>query len=46
MPDGAAQVMRIKPKFSVESFARRLRYKDQKMTDDYLSALRKAGLKS
>jgi len=41
----AAKVLRIDPKFSVESFARRLSYKDQKVIDDLVSALRKAGLK-
>jgi adenylate cyclase len=41
----AAKVLRIDPKFSVESFARRLPYKDQKIIDDFVSALRKAGLK-
>jgi adenylate cyclase len=41
----AAEVMRIDPTFSVESYARRLPYKDQKAIDDIVSALRKAGLK-
>ncbi len=41
----AAEVMRIDPKFSLESHARRVPYKDQKMVDDLVSALRKAGLK-
>jgi hypothetical protein len=41
----AAKVLRIDPKFSMESFARRLPYKDQKVIDDLVSALRKAGLK-
>jgi len=41
----AAKVLRIDPKFSVESFARILPAKDQKVTDDLVSALRKAGLK-
>jgi adenylate cyclase len=41
----AAEVMRIDPKFSVESYARRVPFKDQKAIDDYVSALRKAGLK-
>jgi adenylate cyclase len=41
----AAEVLRIDPKFSVESYARRLPYKDQKLIDDEVSALRKAGLK-
>ena len=41
----AAEVMRIDPKFSLESYARRLPYKDQKKIDDVVSPLRKAGLK-
>ena len=41
----AAEVMRIDPKFSLESYARRIPYKDQKKIDDLVSALRKAGLK-
>jgi len=41
----AAEVLRIDPSFSVEAFARRLAYKDQKARDDYVSSLRKAGLK-
>jgi len=41
----AAKVLRIDPNFSVESFARRFPAKDQKVIDDFISALRKAGLK-
>jgi adenylate cyclase len=41
----AAEVLRIDPKFFLESYARRLPYKDQKTIDDWVSALRKAGLK-
>ena len=41
----AAEVMRIDPKFSLESYARRLPYKDQKKIDDVVSPLRKTGLK-
>jgi len=41
----AAKVLRIDPKFSVDSYARILPAKDQKVTDDLVSALRKAGLK-
>ncbi len=41
----AAEVIRIDPKFSLESYAKRVPYKDQKAIDDILSALRKAGLK-
>jgi adenylate cyclase len=41
----AVEVMRIDPKFSLESYARAIPYKDQKKIDDLVSALRKAGLK-
>ncbi len=41
----AAKVLKIDPKFSVESFARRLPAKDPKVIDDLVSALRKAGLR-
>jgi hypothetical protein len=41
----AAEVMRIDPKFSVESYLRRLPYEDQKKIDNIASALHKAGLK-
>ena len=41
----AAEVMRIDPKFSVESRARSTPIRDQKTIDDYVSAMRKAGLK-
>jgi adenylate cyclase len=41
----AAKVLRIDPKFSVESYARRLPYKDPKVIDNIVSTLRKAGLK-
>ena len=41
----AAEVLRIDPTFSVESRARTIPFKDQKVTDDFVSALRKAGLK-
>ena len=40
----AAKVLRIDPKFSVESFAKILPAKDQKVIDDIVSALLKAGL--
>jgi adenylate cyclase len=40
-----AEVLRIDPTYSVESVARRLPFKDQKRTDDFVSALRKAGLR-
>jgi adenylate cyclase len=41
----AAEVLRINPKFSVDSFAKRLSYKDQSQNDKLVNALRKAGLK-
>jgi adenylate cyclase len=41
----AAEVMRIDPKFSGESRARTIPFKDQKKIDELVSALRKAGLK-
>jgi tetratricopeptide (TPR) repeat protein len=41
----AAEVLRIDPTFSVESFARRNPLKDQKAKDDWVSALYRAGLK-
>ncbi len=41
----AAEILRINPKFSVDSYARRLTFKDQSETDKAIDALRKAGLK-
>jgi hypothetical protein len=41
----ATEVLRLNPKFSVESYAKRLTFKDQSVTDKYMDALRKAGLK-
>jgi adenylate cyclase len=41
----AAEILRISPKFSVDSYAKRLTYKDQSVIDNYVDALRKAGLK-
>ena len=41
----AAEVLRIDPKFSVESFARRQAFKDRKIIDDMVSAYHKAGLR-
>ena len=41
----ATEVLRINPKFSVDSYAKNLAYKDQSETDRYANALRKAGLK-
>ena len=41
----AAEVLRINPKFSLDSFAKVTVYKDQSQTDKYINALRKAGLK-
>ncbi len=41
----AAEVLRINPKFSLDSAAKRITSKDQSKVDKYLEALRKAGLK-
>ena len=41
----AAEVLRINPKFSLGSFAKILPFKDQSVIDNYINALRKAGLK-
>ena len=41
----AAEVLRINPKFSLDYKAKTLPYKDQSVTDRYVAALRKAGLK-
>jgi adenylate cyclase len=41
----AAEVLRINPKFSVDSHAKMLSFKDQSANDRVVDALRKAGLK-
>jgi len=41
----AAEVISINPKFSLESFAKTLPFKNQAQIDRYIEALRKAGLK-
>ena len=41
----AAEVLRINPKFSVDSHVKIVPYKDQSQTDKIVNALRKAGLK-
>jgi adenylate cyclase len=41
----AAEVLRINPKFSVDSYAKRLKLKDQSTLDNFINALRKAGLR-
>ena len=41
----AAEVLRMNPKFSVDSWAKNLPYKDQSESDKVVNALRKAGLK-
>jgi adenylate cyclase len=41
----AAEVLRINPKFSVDSHAMMLSFKDQSVNDRVIAALRKAGLK-
>jgi tetratricopeptide (TPR) repeat protein len=40
----AKEVLRINPKFSIESYAKRLPYKNKTDIERYVSALRKAGL--
>jgi adenylate cyclase len=41
----AAEVLRLNPKFSVDSYAKILIFKDQFVIDNFINALRKAGLK-
>ena len=41
----AAEVLRINPKFSLDSYAKLLTYSDQAKRDNFIGALRKAGLK-
>jgi hypothetical protein len=41
----AAEVLRVDPKFSLDSLAKMLPYKDRSETDKVANALRKAGLK-
>jgi adenylate cyclase len=41
----AAEVIRINPKFSLDTFAKVPVFKDQWRNDEYINALRKAGLK-
>ncbi len=41
----AAEVLRINPKFSLDYFAKTLPYRDQKMINNFIGALRKVGLK-
>ncbi|NIS60771.1 MAG: tetratricopeptide repeat protein [Proteobacteria bacterium] len=41
----ASEVLRIRPKFSLERFEKRLFYKNKADTDRFIDALRKAGLK-
>ena len=41
----AAEVLRVNPKFSLDSLAKILPYKDPSETDKVANALRKAGLK-
>jgi adenylate cyclase len=41
----AAEVLRINPKYSLDSFAKNLSYKDQSKNDKIADTLRKAGLK-
>lgn len=39
------EILRLNPKFSLDSFAKALSYKDQSVADNFVDALRKAGLK-
>jgi len=41
----AAEVLRINPKFSLEEYAKKIKYKNQDDKDRVIEALRKAGLK-
>jgi adenylate cyclase len=41
----AAEVLRINPKFSLDYFAEAIPYKDRKVINKFIDALRKAGLK-
>jgi adenylate cyclase len=41
----AEEVLRLNPKFSCDLWAKTLAYKDQSVTDHFVDALRKAGLK-
>ncbi len=41
----AAEILRIRSNFSLDSLAKMLPYKDQSETDKVADALRKAGLK-
>jgi adenylate cyclase len=41
----ASEILKINPKFSVDYYAKALAYKDQKVTDNVIDSLRKAGLK-
>jgi adenylate cyclase len=41
----AAEILRINPKFSVDWLAKAAPFKDQSVIDNYIGALRKAGLK-
>jgi len=41
----ASEVLRIRPKFSLERFEKRLFYKNKVDTDRFIDALRKAGLR-
>ncbi len=41
----AAEILRISPKFTLDFLAKALPYKDQSVIDNFINALRKAGLK-
>ena len=40
----AAEILKLKPKFSVEGWIKRISWKDKAYTERYADALRKAGL--
>jgi len=41
----AAEVLKLNPNFSLDSYAKRNNYRDQSVTENLVAALRKAGLK-
>jgi len=41
----AEEILRLNPKFSLESYAKTIPHKNQAQIDRYINALRKAGLK-
>jgi hypothetical protein len=41
----AAEVMKLYPKFSLDSYGKIFHLKEQSIADDYIASVRKAGLK-